>query len=128
MGISLYLFGVIMGIIPLFIKILVMFFMLAFTINTTISVVFIMFFFYILVVAFLSSKFVKIIATKINKIDDLTIEVSSDVLAKNVYLFSDENIFFSDNYFDVLPNEKVIIKLSKPVKNVVVKSLFDTLK
>ena len=65
---------------------------------------------------------------KINKIDDLTIEVSSDVLAKNVYLSSDENTFFSDNYFDVLPNEKVIVKLAKPVKNVVVKSLFDTLK
>lgn len=65
---------------------------------------------------------------KINKIDDITIEISSDVLAKNVYLFSDENTFFSDNYFDVLPNEKVIVKLSKPVKNVVVKSLFDTLK
>lgn len=65
---------------------------------------------------------------KINKIDDVTIEVSSDVLAKNVYLSSDENTFFSDNYFDVLPNEKVIVKLSKPVKNIVVKSLFDTLK
>jgi beta-mannosidase len=65
---------------------------------------------------------------KINKIDDATIEVSSDVLAKNVYLSSDENIFFSDNYFDVLPNEKVIVKLSKPVKNVVVKSLYDILK
>lgn len=65
---------------------------------------------------------------KINKIDDVTIEVSSDVLAKNVYLSSDESTFFSDNYFDVLPNEKVIVKLSKPVKNVVVKSLFDTLK
>lgn len=65
---------------------------------------------------------------KINKIDDLTIEVSSDVLAKNVYLSSDESTFFSDNYFDVLPNEKVIVKLSKPVENIVVKSLFDTLK
>jgi beta-mannosidase len=65
---------------------------------------------------------------KINKIDDLTIEVSSDVLAKNVYLSSDENTFFSHNYFDVLPNEKVIVKLSEPVKNIVVKSLFDTLK
>lgn len=65
---------------------------------------------------------------RINKIDDVTIEVSSDVLAKNVCLSSDENTFFSDNYFDVLPNEKMIVKLSKPVKNIVVKSLFDTLK
>lgn len=69
-GVPLYLEGVIMGIIPLFTRILVMFFMLAFTINITISVVFIIFFFYILVVAFLSSNFVKIIATKFNKIDD----------------------------------------------------------
>ena len=65
---------------------------------------------------------------KINKIDDVTIEISSNVLSKNVYLSSDESTFFSDNYFDVLPNEKVIVKLSKPVKNIVVKSLFDTLK
>lgn len=64
----------------------------------------------------------------ITKIDDLTIEISSDVLAKNVYLSSDENTFFSDNYFDVLPNEKVVIKLSKSVKNIIVKSLFDILK
>ena len=65
---------------------------------------------------------------KINKIDDVTIEVSSDVLAKNVYLSSDESTFFIDNYFDVLPNEKVIVKLSKPVENIEIKSLFDTLK
>jgi beta-mannosidase len=37
-------------------------------------------------------------------------------------------MFLGGDYFDVLPNEKVIVKLSKPVKNIVVKSLFDTLK
>ena len=63
----------------------------------------------------------------ITKIDDLTIEVSSDVLAKNVYLSSDENTFFSDNYFDVLPNQKIQIKLSKAVKEIRSKSLFDTM-
>lgn len=70
MGITFYIEGVIMGIVPLFIKILVMFFMLASTINLTISVVFIVFFFYILAVAFLSSNYIKIIAAKIYKIDD----------------------------------------------------------
>lgn len=69
-GITSYLDGLIMGILPLFIKILVMFFMLAFTINITISVVFIVFFFYVLVVAFLSSNFIKLIAAKIFKVDD----------------------------------------------------------
>lgn len=64
---------------------------------------------------------------QINKIDALTYEVSSDVLAKNVYLSSGQETFFSDNYFDVLPNQKVEIKLSKPVRDIVVKSLFDTM-
>jgi len=79
---------------------------------------------------FVKPKDLKLIkpTIKINKIDDVTIEVSSDVLAKNVYLSSDESTFFSDNYFDVLPNEKVIIKLSKSVKDIKAKSLLDTLK
>lgn len=65
---------------------------------------------------------------QIKKIDALTYEVSSDVLAKNVYLSSEQETFFSDNYFDVLPNQKVEIKLSKPVQNIKAKSLFDTIK
>lgn len=65
---------------------------------------------------------------QITKIDDLTIEITSDILAKNVFLSSDNDAFFSDNYFDVLPNQKVIVKLSKPLKTINVKSLFDTLK
>ncbi len=64
---------------------------------------------------------------KITKIDELNYEVASDVLAKNVYLSSNENAHFSDNYFDLLPNQKVKIKLSKPVQKIKVKSLFDTL-
>ncbi len=43
---------------------------------------------------------------QVNIIDDLTIELTSDVLAKNVFLSSEEGVFFSDNYFDLLPNEK----------------------
>ena len=61
-------------------------------------------------------------------IDDFTLEVTSDVLAKNVYLQTSEKVFFSDNYFDVLPNQIVIIKLSRPIATVVAKSLFDTMK
>ncbi len=62
------------------------------------------------------------------KIDELTYEITTDVLAKNVFLFSEEDAFFSDNYFDILPGQKVIITLSKPVKSIKMKSLFDTLK
>jgi beta-mannosidase len=63
----------------------------------------------------------------INKLDDLTIELTSDVLAKNVSLSTDENTHFSDNYFDVLPNQIYRINLSKPSENIKVKTLFDTL-
>ena len=65
---------------------------------------------------------------QIKQIDDLTIELSTDVLAKYVYLSSENEVFFDDNYFDLLPNEKRIIKISKPLENIKVKSLFDTLK
>ena len=64
---------------------------------------------------------------QIKKIDNLTYEVSSDVLAKNVYLSSEQETFFSDNYFDILPNQTIQVKLSKPVQKIAVKSLFDTL-
>ena len=65
---------------------------------------------------------------QIKTIDVVTIEISSDVLAKDVFLSSENELFFEDNYFDLLPNEKRIIKLSKPVQNIKVKSLFDTMK
>ncbi len=64
---------------------------------------------------------------QIKMLDEFTIEVTSDVLAKNVFLTSKENTFFSDNYFDVLPNQSVRVTLSKPVDNIQIKSLFDTL-
>lgn len=65
---------------------------------------------------------------QIRMINDFMIEISSDVLAKDVLLSSDNEVFFEDNFFDVLPNEKRIIKVSKVPKNVKVKSLFDTMK
>jgi beta-mannosidase len=61
------------------------------------------------------------------RINALTIEVSSDVLAKNVYLSAPEDCFFSDNYMDLLPGQKLQITLSKPVSDIQMKSLFDTL-
>ena len=63
----------------------------------------------------------------IKKLDDLTIEITSDILAKNVYLSTDENTHFSDNYFDVLPNKVYKITLSKPSEEINVKSLFETI-
>ena len=65
---------------------------------------------------------------QIKQIDDLTIEISTNVLAKNVFLSSSNEVFFDDNYFDLLPNEKRIIKLSKEAENLKLKSLYDTLK
>lgn len=64
---------------------------------------------------------------QIRKIDNLTIEIYSTVLAKNVFISSENEVFFEDNYFDLLPNEKRIIKLSKPAEEIKIKSLFDTL-
>ena len=63
----------------------------------------------------------------IKVLNKTTIQISTYKLAKNVFL-SQEETSFSDNYFDLLPNEKRIIKLSKPVKDVKVMSLFDTMK
>jgi beta-mannosidase len=62
---------------------------------------------------------------QIKILNDVMIEISSDVLAKDVFLSSENEVFFEDNYFDLLPNEKRIIKVSKVVKEIKVKSLFD---
>lgn len=44
------------------------------------------------------------------------IELSTDKLAKNIYLqIGDEEGFFSDNYFDLLPNEKVAVTLKTAI-------------
>ena len=79
---------------------------------------------------FVKSKYLKLTEPeiKIKTIDELTVAISTNVLAKNVFLSSENEVFFEDNYFDLLPNEKRIIKLSKSIKNIKVKSLFDTTK
>lgn len=65
-------------------------------------------------------------------ISNNTIEITSDKLAKNVLLSSEsEQVLFHDNYFDLLPNEKKIVKLSDKVNQytrpkIEIKSLFDT--
>ena len=64
---------------------------------------------------------------QIKLIDELTIEISTDVLAKNVFLSSKNEVSFDHNYFDLLPNEKRIIKLSKRPSNLKAISLFDTM-
>jgi beta-mannosidase len=59
------------------------------------------------------------------------IEISSDKLAKNVFLRTDNKLYqFEENYFDLLPNEKKIIQITgKYTKSdffkIWAKSLFD---
>lgn len=62
---------------------------------------------------------------KIERISPTQIKVSTDVLAKNVYLMGDTH--YSDNFFDLLPGESKIIKLSTPMRQIEVMSLWDTL-
>ena len=62
---------------------------------------------------------------QIKKISSTEIEVSTDVLAKDVYLIG--NTHFSDNFFDLLPKTSRRIKASEPSKNIEVMSLWDTM-
>lgn len=62
---------------------------------------------------------------KIKKITPKEIQISSDILAKDLYLIGDTH--FSDNFFDLLPNEIKTIQLSKPLEKIEVMSLWDTL-
>lgn len=64
-------------------------------------------------------------ALKIKKISPTEIEISTDVLAKDVYLMGDTH--FSDNFFDLLPKTSKRIILSKPLENVEVMTLWDTM-
>lgn len=63
---------------------------------------------------------------KIRKISPAEIEISTDVLAKDIYLIGDAH--FSDNFFDLLPGTSKRITLSKPLGNVEVMSLWDVMK
>lgn len=62
---------------------------------------------------------------KIEKISPTKIRVSTDVVAKNVYLMGD--VHYSDNFFDLLPGESKIIGLSKPMEDIQAMSLWDTM-
>jgi beta-mannosidase len=63
---------------------------------------------------------------KIRKISPTEIEISTDVLAKDVYLIGD--IHFSDNFFDLLPGTSKRIILSRPLENIELMSLWDVMK
>lgn len=62
---------------------------------------------------------------KIRKVSSTEIEISTDVLAKDVYLIGDTH--FSDNFFDLLPGTSRRIKLSKPLEKIEVMSLWDAM-
>ncbi|MEG2308600.1 glycoside hydrolase family 2 protein [Chryseobacterium sp.] len=62
---------------------------------------------------------------KIKKISPTEIEISTDVMAKDVYLMGETH--FDDNFFDLLPTTSKKIKLSKPLKNVDAITLWDTM-
>ncbi len=62
---------------------------------------------------------------QIKKISATEIEISTDFLAKDVYLLGDAH--FSDNFFDLLPTTSKRIILSKPIENIKVMSLWDTM-
>lgn len=63
---------------------------------------------------------------KIIKISPTEIEISTDMLAKGIYLIGDTH--FSDNFFDLLPGTSKRITLSKPLDKIEVMSLWDVMK
>lgn len=62
----------------------------------------------------------------IRKISPTEIEISTDILAKDVYLIGDTH--FSDNFFDLLPGTSKSITLSKPLEKIEVMSLWEVIK
>lgn len=63
---------------------------------------------------------------KIRKVSSTEIEISTDILAKDVYLIGDTH--FSDNFFDLLPGTSKRITISKPSEKIEVMSLWDVMK
>jgi len=63
------------------------------------------------------------------KVSGNTISVSSGVLAKYIYIFTENDITVSDNYFDLEPGETKTIRLNNPadIKKIKVKSLYDVI-
>lgn len=62
----------------------------------------------------------------IRKISPTEIEISTDVLAKDIYLIGDTH--FSDNFFDLLPGTSKRVILSKPLEKIEVMSLWEVMK
>ncbi len=65
--------------------------------------------------------------------DGYQVTVSTDVLAKNVYLsFEDYDGWFTDNFFDLLPGESRTVefvtkeRIEKPAEKIKVRSIRDT--
>lgn len=63
----------------------------------------------------------------ITKTSETSFEIKAEHLVKNIYLEA-ENNHFSDNFFDVLPNEIIKITTDKPFSTINIKSLYDTMK
>ena len=63
---------------------------------------------------------------KIRKISPTEIEISTDILAKDIYLIGDTH--FSDNFFDLLPGTSTRITISKPLGKIEIMSLWDVMK
>ena len=61
---------------------------------------------------------------EIKVVGETLIEVTTNTLAKNVYLHSKDG-FFNTNYFDLIPGVPKIIKIDKPSNAIEVLSLFD---
>ena len=61
---------------------------------------------------------------EIKIVGETLIEVTTNTLAKNVYLHSKDG-FFNTNYFDLIPGVPKIIKFDKPSNAIEVLSLFD---
>jgi beta-mannosidase len=59
-------------------------------------------------------------------IGETLLEVSSNTLAKNVFLYA-EGHFFNDNFFDIIPGIPRIIKTDRPTDTVKIMSLFDVM-
>ncbi|MGH1516178.1 beta-mannosidase [Chryseobacterium sp. JK1] len=77
---------------------------------------------------FKKPKELKLLKPEINikKISPTEIEISTDVLAKEVYLIGDAH--FSDNFFDLLPGTSKRITLSKSLGKIDILSLWDVMK
>ncbi|MDA0986045.1 MAG: glycoside hydrolase family 2 protein [Bacteroidetes bacterium] len=80
---------------------------------------------------FNKTKYLKFEKPKIEIVqkNSTVIELKTNILAKNVYLYSEESEFeLSDNYFDMTPGEIKIIKNKFPINkaNIKIKTLFDT--